>query len=503
MMKNIVYFIACISFLTVISSSLPLYAQLDSASPWPMFRYDLSHTGKSSLLGPLPTGLQLKWSYAAEAGFRSSPAVGSDGRVYVGNDDYRFYCLSSAGALVWSYLSDDYFTASPAIDVNGRIYTGDDAYYLYCLNSNGSLIWSYRSGNKFIASPAVGADGKVYVGSRDNRLYGLLSDGSLLWSYKTGRYVYSSPAIGSDGRIYSGSEDDRLYCVNSNGTLSWSYQTGGDIDYSSPAIGTGDRIYIGSEDNSLYCLNSNGTLSWSYETGGEIERSSSAIDSAETVFVGSDDNNTYRLSSDGALSWSYKTGSNIKSSPAIGHGGTLYIGSNDNNVYALIADTPTPTPSPTSTSSPIATLIPNYVNLSASPTSVSPGGTVEMSWQCDFIQWNYQSVPVNVYLAAIKDPKVIDAPSSVADALGGGMVFLAADRMREWYQYQGSVKEPTWSSVAFPPVPMSGSTSLPVPTNLGLAGDWIFATAFVRRDTGGFVRTDGLPVENSNAFTIQ
>ncbi len=132
------------------------------------------------------------------------------------------------------------------------------------------------------------------------------------------------------------------------------------------------------------------------------------------------------------------------------------------------------------------------------------GSAITLSWIADFGTYDYENVPVNVYLAAIRDPKVTDAPSSVADVLaGGGEIYLAADRMSSWYRYVGRVREPTFSGVSFPPVAMSGSITKTSPTRSGFSGDWVFATAFIRLDTGGFVRTDGMPVENSNKIIRQ
>jgi hypothetical protein len=57
---------------------------------------------------------------------------------------------------------------------------------------------------------------------------------------------------------------------------------------------------------------------------------------------------------------------------------------------------------------------------------------------------------------------------------------------------------PTYSNAAFPPVRLSNSLPVPVPAGAGYTGDYVFATAFLRHGTGKFIRTDGLPVENSN-----
>jgi hypothetical protein len=126
-----------------------------------------------------------------------------------------------------------------------------------------------------------------------------------------------------------------------------------------------------------------------------------------------------------------------------------------------------------------------------------------MVWLCDFSTWNYKGVRVDVYLAAIRNPKVQGGPSSVSDALGGGAVYLYGPGMKSVYRYKGKVGKPTYSNVAFPPVATAGSIDITTPTSSSLKGDYLFATAFIRRDTKTFVRTDGKPVENSNLFTIR
>jgi uncharacterized repeat protein (TIGR03803 family) len=145
----------------------------------------------------------------------------------------------------------------------------------------------------------------------------------------------------------------------------------------------------------------------------------------------------------------------------------------------------------------------NYINLDASPPSFPGGDAVAMGWECDFANWNYRGVPVNVYIAAIKDPKAVDAPSSVTDALAGGEVYLAADGMARWYRYTGSVGAPTWSNVSFPPVATLGFQGITTPTDAAFRGNWVFAAAFIYSNGSGFVRTDATPVENSNLFRIQ
>ncbi len=350
-------------------------------TPWPMFRHDPQHTGRSPYLGAQAAGVKwsydtgangavlsspaigsdgtiyvgshngkiyafysdngtVKWSYATVSGrVFSSPAIGSDGTIYVGSEDKNLYAINADGTLKWSYATDDKVISSPAIGSDGTIYVGSFDNNLYAFYSdNGTVKWSCATLGRVLSSPAIGSDGTIYVGSGDNNLYAIYSDnGTVKWSYTTLGLVRSSPAIGSDGTIYVGSYDDKLHAIYSdNGTKKWSCATLGDV-YSSPAIGSDGTIYVGSQDNKLYAIYSdNGTEKWSYPTLGRVS-SSPAIGSDGTIYVGSDDFKLYAFYSDnGTKKWSYTTGGCIYySSPAIGSDGTIYVGSGNNKLYAL------------------------------------------------------------------------------------------------------------------------------------------------------------------------
>ena len=213
-------------------------------TPWPMFHYDLQHTGRSPYAGP--SAPALKWSYATGASIYSSPAIGADGAIYVGSEDNKLYALNPNGALKWTYATGGLVQSSPAIGADGAIYVGSYDGKLYALNTNGTLRWTYATGSHIDwSSPAIGADGTIYVGSNDTKLYALNPNGTLRWTYATGGLVQSSPAIGADGAIYVGSYDGKLYAINSDGTLKWKYATEDGIN-SSPAIGADGTLYVAS-----------------------------------------------------------------------------------------------------------------------------------------------------------------------------------------------------------------------------------------------------------------
>lgn len=52
------------------------------------------------------------------------PALGPDGRVYVGSSDQRVYAIDASGAKVWEYLTEGKVISSPAIGADGMVYVG-------------------------------------------------------------------------------------------------------------------------------------------------------------------------------------------------------------------------------------------------------------------------------------------------------------------------------------------------------------------------------------------
>jgi len=307
----------------------------DNTPIWSMFHYNAQHTGQCPYDTSSNNGA-VKWKFKTGNGISSSPAISSDGTIYVGSEDNYLYAISPNGILKWKYETGKRILSFPAISSDGTIYVGSWDHYLYALNPDGTLKWKYQTGDQIWSSPAISSDGTIYVGSEDHYLYALNPDGTLKWKYETGSSVGSSPAIASDGTIYVGSGDHYLYALNPDGTLKWKYETGSYVG-SSPAISSDGTIYVGSWDHYLYALNPDGTLKWKYETGSYIY-SSPAIASDGTIYVGSYDHYLYALNPDGTLKWKYETGNTIPSSPAIASDGTIYVGSYDHYLYALNPD---------------------------------------------------------------------------------------------------------------------------------------------------------------------
>ncbi|MBI3243485.1 MAG: PQQ-binding-like beta-propeller repeat protein, partial [Chloroflexi bacterium] len=323
----------------------------------------------------------------------SSPALGSDGTLYVGSGDHSLYALGakltnaaptlSAGSVtpengntqtpfIFSVTYADSDNDEPAaialkIDTNpplalSKRQHGDNTYVT-------GVVYEYRTGLSegrhqfsFAASdgalsargdttshtgpqvapgpPLTLADSPWPMAGHDVRHTGQSpyrgpDKARLKWKFPTGGGVTSSPALGNDGTVYVGSADHYVYALSAAGALKWKFLTGNSVS-SSPALGSDGTVYVGSNDSSLYALSTAGSLKWKFKAGGGVF-SSPALGSDGTVYVGSRDGSVYALSAAGSLKWKFKTGGGVSSSPALGSDGTLYVGSGDHSLYALEA----------------------------------------------------------------------------------------------------------------------------------------------------------------------
>jgi outer membrane protein assembly factor BamB len=90
-------------FVTITQNLGPLSINASAAgglanSPWPMFRHNLNHTG----LSPYDTSAnigQLKWSFETGDMIFSSPAIGSDGTIYIGSWDEKLHAINPDGTI--------------------------------------------------------------------------------------------------------------------------------------------------------------------------------------------------------------------------------------------------------------------------------------------------------------------------------------------------------------------------------------------------------------------
>ena len=272
---------------------------------------------------------KLKWKFRTSGKVFSSPAIGSDGTIYVGSDDGYLYAINPDGSLKWRFKTDgEKITSSPVIGSDGTIYagfTGKWDYWLYAISLDGQLKWKVRIRDVLRDRLAIGHDGTIYVAPYDVYLYAINPNGELKWKVKIPDGALTSPAIGHDGTIYVGCEklvkfDGCLvngggyqYAIDPYGRLKWKLEKGlvNDSDF---AIGFDGTIYMG-----VGKVTHEGEITGYY---------------------------LYAINPDGSLKWRFKTGSKVRSSPAIGSDGTIYVGSDDGCLYAIATTSGGPANSP-------------------------------------------------------------------------------------------------------------------------------------------------------------
>ena len=317
----------------------------------------------------------VQWSFVTGGSVYSSPALGSDGTIYFGSRDSKFYAVKPNGSNRWDFAVGAEVWGSPALGADDTIYFGSQDGKLHALRSNGLQLWEFNAGKAISSTPAVEADGSLYVTCTDGKLYAVSAAGAKKWEYAVGADIRSSPAVGTDGTIYFGARDGKLHAVNANGSPKWEVPTGGDVD-ASPSIGPGGVIYFGSADGKLYAVSQAGVKLWEYATGRAIyssaavgvdgavyvggydakfyavtsvgtarwitplgygvASSSAALAADGSLYVGASEGRFFSLSATGTTNWVVTTGGDISfSSPAIASDGTLYVGSDDGKLYAI------------------------------------------------------------------------------------------------------------------------------------------------------------------------
>ncbi len=128
----------------------------------------------------------IRWTFTASDTVRAAPAVGQDGKVFVGSQDGKVYALQlSDGSKLWEQDTGGPVDSSPALDpVNVYVVGGDPATLYILRGADGAFYMGSVSIGGTAAggsSPAIGDSKKVYVASSDG----------VLWAI--GRYQFPPP----------------------------------------------------------------------------------------------------------------------------------------------------------------------------------------------------------------------------------------------------------------------------------------------------------------------
>ena len=116
--------------------------------------------------------------------------------------------------------------SSPALGTDGTVYIGAKDGLLYAINLDGTLKWAFETGDDVDTAPVSDLtepymrDQMTAIFMRSTRMEA--ESGHL----RRGDDVDSSPALASDGTVYMKSDDDYLYAINSDGTQKWKFDIG-------------------------------------------------------------------------------------------------------------------------------------------------------------------------------------------------------------------------------------------------------------------------------------
>ena len=82
------------------------------------------------------------------------------------------------GNPIWEFETGGWVYPSPAIGSDGTVYVGSWDNKLYAINGKtGVKLWEFETGSVvWFSSPAISSDGTVYVGSYDKKLYAIKTD---------------------------------------------------------------------------------------------------------------------------------------------------------------------------------------------------------------------------------------------------------------------------------------------------------------------------------------
>lgn len=318
------------------------HAQL-AQSDWPVFHHDAQHTGRTTIVGP--QNPKVLWSYHGVSRLRSTPVVGADGHIFLGNGRMPVCKIDkNTGEKIWCATNNSAAPAdrsTPVVAADGMVYVGARDNHLWAINPDGSVGWTFPvpTDGDVMTSPLITRAGRILMGSNslgNGWFYGLSPAGAQTWLkvlragitnvspaeshdastvYVTvegttlvaldpatgvekwrnklesrvngARAPNYTPVVGADGTIYVGF-DKGLFAVDPNGTTKWLFPTGKRRMFSPPALGADGTIFFGASrkaDSVLFAATPAGTEKWSTAVQGRLINCAPVVDGAGTVYL--------------------------------------------------------------------------------------------------------------------------------------------------------------------------------------------------------------------------
>jgi hypothetical protein len=147
--------------------------------------------------------------------YASSPVVGPNGTLYIGNYDNRLYAINSTdGSLIWSFDAEGDVQSTPFVDTNNTVYFGcnlrstDSRRYVFALYGDGTEKWRYEIPAADVrGTPAVKSDGTVYIGGFGTGVFYAINQFALPKSLKNKYITNNSGSVGGVPVVVDNSDD--------------------------------------------------------------------------------------------------------------------------------------------------------------------------------------------------------------------------------------------------------------------------------------------------------
>ncbi len=167
-------------------------------------------------------GSQMAKSVNLGGAIVGTPAVGSDGTLYVGSFSNKMYALDGNRLTInWQVPTHDWVWSGPTLE-NNVLYFGDLAGYFYALNTvDGKANFSeLQVNNPIVDTPLVTGD-KVYFTAESDTLYIATTAGNLT-SKAIGGQIYTGPVLaGSTILVAPSGFSAQLVALGEDGTQQW------------------------------------------------------------------------------------------------------------------------------------------------------------------------------------------------------------------------------------------------------------------------------------------
>ncbi len=292
-------------------------------------------------------------SYIIGTDVFSTPAIYKNLAIF-GADNGKImavdYTTTPNPTSAWNYTTGEAVRSPPTIDAAiGRVFVGSNDNKFYCINTtNGQMLWNFTTGNDistkaFYTSSGPGGP-SVMFGSNDKKAYFLYAiNGSNL-----------RPAIGFGSKIKGAFAVNQGKLVIREGVFLHALDmSGGFVEIwnftdNTPVVGSPaihlNQVVIGTGKKNLYSMNiANGASIWTATPNVKL-KSPAATTNGATFFVSAIDSKmVIAYDSTGGELWNMSLLNNPDSSSFIVHQGALFIGDEGGVLYKL-EDEPCTTP---------------------------------------------------------------------------------------------------------------------------------------------------------------